>query len=99
MPTSSGVYHWSAALAGPKYSRIIGFMTGYLNVFGWSLGIASLYAVTGLEITGLWGLTHPDYESQPWHVFLVAFIICWSVAAFIQFGNKILPLYNKIGCQ
>ncbi|KAJ9494481.1 hypothetical protein H2202_010095 [Exophiala xenobiotica] len=74
MPTSAGVYHWSAALAGPKYSKIIGFMTGYMNVLGWTLGLASLFAVTGLEITGLYSLWHPEYESKTWHVFVVGFL-------------------------
>ncbi|KAK5447955.1 hypothetical protein LTS15_009454 [Exophiala xenobiotica] len=97
MPTSAGVYHWSAALAGPKYSKIIGFMTGYMNVLGWTLGLASLFAVTGLEITGLYSLWHPEYESKTWHVFVVFVVLNWLFAAFIQFGNKWLPLYNKIG--
>ena len=97
MPTSAGVYHWSAALAGPKHSKIIGFMTGYMNVLGWTLGLASLFAVTGLEITGLYSLWHPEYESKTWHVFVVFVVLNWLFAAFIQFGNRFLPLYNKIG--
>ena len=97
MPTSAGVYHWSAALAGPKHSRIIGFMTGYFNVLGWTLGLASLFAVTGLEITGLYSLWHPEYESKTWHVFVVFVVLNWLFAGFIQFGNRFLPLYNKIG--
>lgn len=97
MPTSAGVYHWSAALAGPKYSKIIGFMTGYMNVLGWTLGLASLFAVTGLEVTGLYALWHPEYESKTWHVFVVFVALNWMFAAFVQFGNKILPLYTKIG--
>ncbi|KAK5062639.1 hypothetical protein LTR84_004712 [Exophiala bonariae] len=97
MPTSGGVYHWSAALAGPKYSKIIGFMTGYMNVLGWTLGLASLFAVTGLEVTGLYSLWHPEYESKTWHVFIVFVVLNWTFAAFIQFGNRFLPLYNKIG--
>ncbi|KAI1621672.1 amino acid/polyamine transporter I [Exophiala viscosa] len=97
MPTSAGVYHWSAALAGPEYSKIIGFMTGYMNVLGWTLGLASLFAVTGLEVTGLYSLWHPGYESKTWHVFVVFVVLNWMFAAFIQFGNKWLPLYNKIG--
>ncbi|KAJ5689986.1 hypothetical protein N7462_004378 [Penicillium macrosclerotiorum] len=97
MPTSAGVYHWSAALAGPRFSRPIGFLTGYFNVLGWALGLASLYNVAGLEITGLYQLWHPDYTSQPWQVFVIFVVLNWSAAAFIQFGNKLLPLYTKFG--
>lgn len=99
MPTAAGVYHWSAALAGPKYSRPVGFITGYFNMLGWTLGLASLYSVAGLEVTGLYQLYHPEYNPQPWHVFVVFVVLNWSFAAFIQFGNKILPYYTKIGCR
>lgn len=97
MPTSAGVYHWSAALAGPRFAKPIGFLTGYFNVLGYTLGLASLYSVAGLEITGLYQLWHPDYNSQPWQVFVVFIVLTWSAALFVQFGNKILPLYTKIG--
>ncbi|KAJ5526198.1 hypothetical protein N7494_012848 [Penicillium frequentans] len=97
MPTAAGVYHWSAALAGPKYSRPVGFLTGYFNMLGWTLGLASLYSVAGLQVTGLYQLYHPEYVSQPWHVFVVFVVLNWSFAAFIQFGNKILPYYTKFG--
>lgn len=99
MPTAAGVYHWSAALAGPKYSRPVGFLTGYFNMLGWTLGLASLYSVAGLQVTGLYQLYHPEYVSQPWHVFVVFVVLNWSFAAFIQFGNKILPYYTKFGCM
>jgi amino acid transporter len=97
MPTSAGVYHWSAALAGPRFAKPIGFLTGYFNVLGYTLGLASLYSVAGLEITGLYQLWHPDYNSQPWQVFVVFVVLTWSAALFVQFGNKILPLYTKVG--
>ncbi|OOQ85476.1 putative choline transport protein [Penicillium brasilianum] len=97
MPTSAGVYHWSAALAGPRFAKPIGFLTGYFNVLGYTLGLASLYSVAGLEVTGLYQLWHPDYTSQPWHVFVVFVVLTWSAALFVQFGNKILPLYTKVG--
>ena len=99
MPTAAGVYHWSAALAGPKYSRPVGFLTGYFNMLGWTLGLASLYSVAGLEVTGLYQLWHPEYNPQPWHVFVVFLVLNWSFAAFIQFGNRILPYYTKFGCM
>ncbi|KAJ5094269.1 hypothetical protein N7456_010130 [Penicillium angulare] len=97
MPTAAGVYHWSAALAGPKYSRPVGFLTGYFNMLGWTLGLASLYSVAGLEVTGLYQLYHPEYKPQPWHVFIVFLVLNWSFAAFIQFGNRILTWYTKLG--
>jgi hypothetical protein len=50
-----------------------------------------------LEITGLYQLWHPDYNSQPWQVFVVFVVLTWSAALFVQFGNKILPLYTKVG--
>lgn len=97
MPTSAGVYHWSAALAGPRFAKPIGFLTGYFNVLGYTLGLASLYSVAGLEITGLYQLWHPTYRSQQWQVFVVFVVLTWSTASFVQFGNKILPLYTKVG--
>lgn len=97
MPTSAGVYHWSAALAGARFAKPIGFLTGYFNVLGYTLGLASLYSVAGLEITGLYQLWHPTYRSQQWQVFVVFVVLTWSTASFVQFGNKILPLYTKVG--
>lgn len=41
-------------------------------------------------------LHHPEYVSQAWHVFVVYIMITWSTCAICIFGNRFLPMLQKL---
>ncbi|KAN0060549.1 hypothetical protein ACQY0O_007004 [Thecaphora frezii] len=95
-PTSGGQYHWSYLVATPRYRAGLAYAAGWMSVAGWVALTATASSLAAQLITGLVALLHPDYKSQPWHVFLiyVAFAIgAWFVNAF---GAKILDAVNRV---
>ncbi|THV77801.1 amino acid transporter [Aureobasidium pullulans] len=97
IPSSSGVYHWAAATSAPRYSKFIGFLAGYWNFFAWVFGSASMSSILANEVLAMWGLFHPDYVAERWHVFICYIIISWSCCAVVLFANRALPMVNNIG--
>ena len=49
------------------------------------------------EVLAMWGLFHPDYVAERWHVFICYIIISWSCCAVVLFANRALPMVNNIG--
>lgn len=49
------------------------------------------------QIISMWGLFHPTYTSQRWHVFVTYLIITWSCCACVLFANRALPAVNQLG--
>ena len=45
----------------------------------------------------MYGLYHPDYSPQRWHVFIGYLIITWSCCSIVLFANRALPMLNQIG--
>ena len=97
IPSSANVYHWASITAGPKYGRLVGFLAGWWNFFGWILGCASSMSITGNVVIQMWYLNHPDFVPQPWHVFIVYLLCTWFGCAMIIFGHKLLPYFHSIG--
>lgn len=45
----------------------------------------------------MYSLFHPDFQAQPWHVF-VSYLACTWVSCFIVlFANKALPFVGNLG--
>lgn len=97
IPSSANVYHWASITAGPKYGRLLGFLAGWWNFFGWVVGCASSMSIMGNVVIQIWALNHPDFTPQPWHVFVVYLICTWCGCAVVIFGHKLLPRLNSIG--
>jgi len=93
---SFAVYHWASITAG-RYGRVCGWFAGYWNLLAWSLGGCSITAILGNQTVAMYGLFHPNFVAQPWHVF-VSYIICtWLCCCIVLFANRILPALNDLG--
>jgi choline transport protein len=97
MPSSAGVYHWASITPGPKYGRICGFFAGWWNTFAWVCGSASISSIASQIIIGMYGIHHPGYVPQRWHIFIGQVVISWMCCCTVLFANKALPALNSVG--
>ncbi|KAF2128134.1 amino acid transporter [Dothidotthia symphoricarpi CBS 119687] len=97
IPSAAGVYTWANITAGEKYGRIVGYFAGWWNFFGWIFGTASMSSILANQIISMYGLFHPGYEYERWHVFIVYLIITWMACFTVMFANRALPLLTTIG--
>jgi choline transport protein len=97
MPSSAGVYHWASITPGPKYGRIGGFFAGWWNTFAWVCGSASVSSIASQIIIGMYGIHHPDYVPERWHVFIGQVVISWMCCCTVLFANRTLPALNSVG--
>ncbi|KUJ16491.1 choline transporter [Mollisia scopiformis] len=97
MPSSAGVYHWASITPGPKYGPICGWFAGWWNTFAWMMGSASMASICGQIAVAMYGIYHPDYSPQRWHVFIGYLIITWMCCSVVLFANRALPMINTIG--
>jgi choline transport protein len=74
---------------------ILSWTTGWINVSGWIALVASGGLLGSQLIIGIINLMNPDYESKPWHQFLI--YIAYNVIAFLinAFMTGILPHITK----
>ncbi|RPB05132.1 amino acid transporter [Choiromyces venosus 120613-1] len=96
IPSSGGVYHWASVTAGPRYGRVVGWYAGFLNLCGWLLSAASISSTLGSELVALYHLSHPETEWKSWQVFIAFQIMNWLCCCIVIFGNRFLPLINKV---
>lgn len=54
-------------------------------------------SICGQIAVAMYGIYHPDYESQRWHVFIGYLIITWMCCSVVLFANRALPMLNTIG--
>lgn len=94
-PTAGGQYHWAFMISWKRFARVISYSTGWINVAAWVCLTASGGLLGSQLILGVISLMHPDYESKPWHQFLI--YIAYTLCAFFinAFMNRLLPYFNK----
>jgi choline transport protein len=97
IPSTAGVYHWASVTPGKKYGRITGYYAGYWNYFGWIFGSSSASAIVGNLCVQLYGVTHPDYVSKPWHVFMGFIVMTWIGCLSVCYANRLMPYVNIMG--
>ncbi|KAJ5389664.1 uncharacterized protein N7496_000732 [Penicillium cataractarum] len=95
MPSAGGVYYWSSVLSRSR-GRGAGFFTGYLNACAWLLSAASMSSMLGNEAVAMYLLKNTSVEWHAWQVFIVFQIVNWSCCAIVCFGNRFIPLLNRI---
>jgi choline transport protein len=67
------------------------------NLFAWIFGTASMSSFLANQIVSMYGLFHPDYTYEHWHVFVVYMIITWVCCLVVMFANRALPTLTKLG--
>ncbi len=45
----------------------------------------------------MYALKHPEYISQPWHVFITYIIATWMACLSVCFFNRAMPYLNQAG--
>ncbi|MCJ1392781.1 hypothetical protein MMC18_005652 [Xylographa bjoerkii] len=97
IPSAGGVYHWASVTPGPRWGRVLGFYTGWLNFFGWIFDLASIVSIPANVVVQMYAVFHPDLVIQPYMVYIAFLLITWSCCALVIFGNRLLPLLNQFG--
>lgn len=98
VPTAGGVYHWGTIAAGPKWGRIVGFFTGWINFYGWMFDLAALTQITANISINMYIVYHQDnYVFEQWHVYIAYILITLFSTAFVIFANRAVPWTQNVG--
>ncbi|KAK4208358.1 amino acid transporter [Rhypophila decipiens] len=98
VPTAGGVYHWATIAAGPKWGRVVGFFTGWINFYGWMFDLAALTQITANIAINMYVVYHQDtYVFEPWQVYVAYLLVLWLSTALIIFANKVIPHTQSLG--
>jgi choline transport protein len=97
IPSSGGIYHWASLCPGPRFGRCLGFFAGSLNFFGWLFDLASIDYIMSELVVQMYGLYHPGYVIEPWHIFVAFLLITWICIAITVFFNRYLPYLQHFG--
>ncbi|SJX63284.1 related to Choline permease [Sporisorium reilianum f. sp. reilianum] len=95
-PTTGGQYHWASLLSAPRYRYVIAYFTGWISVAGWVALTATASSLAGQLIVGIIALLHDNYESKPWHIFLVYVVFSLGAWLINAFGVRILDSLNRV---
>lgn len=105
MPTAGGVYHWATVAAGPRWGRFTGFVTGWINFYGWMFDLAALVQICANILVSMYAVYHqgdgtdenPGYVSEAWHVYIAYLLVLWMCGLAIIFANRALPYTQYAG--
>jgi hypothetical protein len=98
VPTAGGVYHWASIAAGPKWGRMVGFFTGWINFYGWMFDLASLLQIAANISVNMYSIYHQDtYEYAAWHVYVAYILVLVFSTAIVVFANRIIPHTQNLG--
>lgn len=98
MPTAGGVYHWGTIAGGPRWGRMVGFFTGWINFYGWMFDLAALLQITANISVNLYVVYHQStYVYEPWHVYIAYVLITWFCVAVVVFVNRVIPHTQTAG--
>lgn len=98
VPTAGGVYHWATIAAGPRWGRMLGFFTGWINFYGWMFDLASLIQITANISVNLYVVYNQStYVYNAWQVYVAYLLICWLCVAVVVFANRLVPHTQTLG--
>ncbi|KAI5951746.1 hypothetical protein KGF54_004821 [Candida jiufengensis] len=70
LPNASGQTYWAMKLAPPKYSKLMGYITGILAWLGSVFTSAAVTMTMASAVTGMYVLYNPETEIKSWQIFL-----------------------------
>ncbi|KAB8224372.1 amino acid/polyamine transporter I [Aspergillus novoparasiticus] len=82
-PTAGGQYHWTSILAPKPLSRALSYCCGVANMLAWIAICTGIAIIPAQLILGIVLFYDSEYQSQPWHYFLI-----------YQSINGLVLLYN-----
>lgn len=82
--------------SSPGTQRFMSYITGWVSVLGWQVGLASLAFLVGTMIQGLLVLNKPDYVFENWHGTLLVIAITAFCIIFNTFLAKKLPMVEGL---
>jgi len=98
VPTAGGVYHWATLAGGPRWGRVVGFFTGWINFYGWMFDLAALVQITANISVNMYAIYHQDtYAPEPWHVYIAYLLILWFSTSIVVFANRVIPHTQSLG--
>ncbi|KAK1755017.1 putative amino acid transporter [Echria macrotheca] len=98
VPTAGGVYHWATIAGGTKWGRFLGFVTGWINFYGWMFDLAALVQIGANISVNMYVVYHGDtYVFEAWHVYVAYLLILWLGTALIIFANRVIPHTQNLG--
>ncbi|KAK3393754.1 amino acid/polyamine transporter I [Podospora didyma] len=98
VPTAGGVYHWATLAGGPKWGRMTGFFTGWINFYGWMFDLAALVQICANISVNMYVVYHQDtYVPEAWHVYIAYLLVLWLSTAIVIFANKAIPYTQHAG--
>ena len=98
VPTAGGVYHWATIAGGPRWGRITGFFTGWINFYGWMFDLAALVQIGANISVNMYAIYHQDtYAPEAWHVYIAYLLILWSLTLIVIFANRTMPTLQYVG--
>lgn len=90
-PTSAGPYYWSFQAAGPRYRKVLSFVTGWAWLVGnWTVTLSVNFGFSSLLAAAV-ALYYPALAWPPWQLILVFYAVCLLTFAVVAFGNRFLP--------
>jgi len=98
VPTAGGVYHWATIAGGPRWGRMLGFFTGWINFYGWMFDLASLVQITANVTVQMYATYHQgSYVPEAWHVYIAYVGLLWLSTLFVVFANRLMPYTQNLG--
>ncbi|KAI0397363.1 amino acid transporter [Xylariaceae sp. FL0594] len=97
VPTAGGVYHWATIAGGPRWGRMLGFFTGWINFYGWMFDLGSLIQITANVAVQMYATYHGSYVPQAWHIYITYIGLLWLCTFVVIFANRLLPLIQNVG--
>ncbi|PWY69318.1 GABA permease [Aspergillus eucalypticola CBS 122712] len=89
-PVAGGQYSWVAALAPPRISRQLSYITGWFMLIGLLAMGATNNSIAAQFVLGMANLVFPSYEIQRWQTVLVAYLVAILAAAINIWGPHLL---------
>ncbi|KAK5128107.1 hypothetical protein LTR08_004199 [Meristemomyces frigidus] len=95
-PSASGQYHWISEFAPPNVQKLLSYTVGWLTVFGWEVGLASVSYAAAVQIESFAILINPDVVFQGWHATLMTIAIAFIAVIFNTVLIEKLPAFEFV---